>query len=380
MGLNTENYNKFGNIALKIEGAFMMATNKNKTFRKVLRGIVFLLLVVLVLFGFFLAFAGITEFRPGKRVENPVHSVPDTLNANTVFSLLNWNIGYAGLGGNMDFFYDGGESVRDTRENVSDNMKAIREYIVANDSCDFILLQEVDLRSKRSYNMDQLDELRKALPGFQAYEGINYKVNFVPVPLSSPMGRVLSGVVIFSNPQPAASVRYAFEGNYSWPTSLFMLKRCYLVNRYPIENGKEFILVNTHNSAYDDGSLRAAQLSQLEAFVLEESGKGNPVVISGDWNQSPAGYQAPGTFPFDTINVSWLPDGFLPGWQQVYVDSVPTNRRVTQPYHEGITPSTVIDFFVVSPDIQVLGIKAVDLKFRHSDHNPVYLTFKLQNN
>lgn len=39
------------------------------------------------------------------------------------------NIGYAGLGDNMDFFYDGGRRVRDSRERTARNLKEIVETI-----------------------------------------------------------------------------------------------------------------------------------------------------------------------------------------------------------------------------------------------------------
>jgi endonuclease/exonuclease/phosphatase family metal-dependent hydrolase len=203
-------------------------------------------------------------------------------------------------------------------------------------------------------------------------------VDFVPVPVRSPLGRINSGIVSLSKPGPYEVVRNAYGGNYSWPTSLFMLDRCYLVNRYALPDGRDFILINTHNSAYDDGSLRAKQLQQLEEFVLTEHEKGNPVVIGGDWNQSPTGFSPAYKSVFDTTNLSFLPAEFLPGWKQVFSDSIPTNRRITTPYSPSGTPTTVIDFFIISPGVEVYDVRTLDLKFRHSDHQPVLLTFRLK--
>jgi hypothetical protein len=40
-----------------------------------------------------------------------------------------------------------------------------------------------------------------------------------------------------SGPYPlSVSSATAFPGNYSWPMSLFMLDRCFLVNRYTLAN------------------------------------------------------------------------------------------------------------------------------------------------
>ena len=60
----------------------------------------------------FFGISWLAEFRPAPveevyRCQQP-DSLPDTL------TLVSWNIGYAGLGDNMDFFYDGGRRVRDT--------------------------------------------------------------------------------------------------------------------------------------------------------------------------------------------------------------------------------------------------------------------------
>ena len=46
-----------------------------------------------------------------------------------------------------------------------------------------------------------------------------------------------------------------------------MLDRCFLVNRYPVSNGNELLMINTHNSAYDDGSLRKQQMDFLKDFL-----------------------------------------------------------------------------------------------------------------
>ena len=73
-------------------------------------------------------------------------TLPDTL------TILSWNIGYAGLGDNMDFFYDGGRRVRDSRERTARNLKEIVETI-SRVNPDIALLQEVDLDSRRSYRI-----------------------------------------------------------------------------------------------------------------------------------------------------------------------------------------------------------------------------------
>ena len=55
-------------------------------------------------------------------------------------------------------------------------------------------------------------------------------------------------------------------------------------------NGKELVMINTHNEAFDAGEIRTAQMSFLKDFVQSEYNKGNYVIAAGDWNQSPPGF------------------------------------------------------------------------------------------
>lgn len=346
--------------------------------KKLLSYLIKLLAVCIILFLIFLVVASVREYKPALEISLLDFYESDTLYSHSNYSVMIWNIGYAGLGENMDFFYDGGKMVRDTRENVQKNFNAIASYIGSNDTIDFIMLQEVDLASKRSYRMKQNESFGEILPNHVEFIGINYNVDFVPVPPKAPLGKVKSGIITYTKYQPAAVFRNGFTGNYTWPTRLFMLKRCFLEIRFPINNEKEFVLVNLHNSAYDDGTLRAGQLNLLESFAMEEYNKGNYIILGGDWNQSPEGFYPKFDQPFDTVNLSFLPEKFLKGWSRFYTDSIPTNRRIKTPYVKSKTAVTVIDYYITSPNIELSGISCSDLSFEHSDHQPVIATIQLK--
>ena len=55
----------------------------------------------------------------------------------------------------MDFFYDGGTKVITPEVNFVKNFSSVLTFLKNKDSVDFIFLQEVDRRSKRSYGFDQ---------------------------------------------------------------------------------------------------------------------------------------------------------------------------------------------------------------------------------
>lgn len=331
--------------------------------------------VLPVLFLLFLLISTLAEYRPSDQIILESSSDSDSLPDSTLYTALIWNIGYAGLGANMDFFYDGGKGVRDTHAHVENNFQAISSFLGSNDSIEFILLQEVDISSKRSYRINQVSAFDTLLNKHGGYVGINYQVGFVPVPVYSPLGKVKSGIVTYSDCKPVDVRRYAYPGSFSWPSRTFNLKRCFLVSRYNLSGGKDFVLINTHNSAYDDGSLRAAEIKALASFVEQEFKKGNYVLIGGDWNQCPSGFEPNFTQPFDTIDLIHLPVDFLSGWKQAYPNDGPTNRRIRTSYDRSETLTTVIDYYIASPNINIVSVRRLDLDFAHSDHQPVLLTF-----
>jgi len=152
------------------------------------------------------------------------------------------------------------------------------------------------------------------------------------------------------------------------------------VNRYPMAGGKELLIINTHNSAYDAGGvLRSQEMKYLHDFLSAEYEKGNFVIVGGDWNQSPPGFKPEYTTDvFDNVDFTLIPDGFLPNdWKWIYDNTAATNRRVMIPFVRGKTPTTVIDFYLLSPNVEAISVNTIDKGFANSDHQPVRLKIKL---
>ncbi len=339
----------------------------------------YLLLLAVALFLFLLIYGTLSDYRPEEQIvlsENP-EALPV---ADSTFRIMIWNIGYCGLGKDMDFFYDGGKGVRPEREISEANLQGVLGYVQTLDSCDFLLFQEVDIRSKRSYRINQLDSLERVLAPAHTSFGKNFDVFFNPAPPRAPLGKLNSGIASFGRHLPVSSVRYSFPGNYAWPMGVFMLDRCFVVDRYPLAGGGELLIINTHNSAYDDGTLRRGQMEYLHGFLEKEYGKGNCIVVGGDWNQTPAGFiPAFEADKFDTVQLSYIEPDYLEGdWTWLYDPSVPSNRRVDIPYIQGISRTTVIDFYLLSPNLKPLYVKGVNLDFTWSDHQPVLAGFRLR--
>ncbi len=257
----------------------------------------------------------------------------------------------------------------------------IKKTVLAHDSADFIFLQEVDVHSKRSWFFDEYSALSEKLNGFFNVFSQNYGCRYIPVPLHEPMGRVKAGLATFSKPKPeSAQVRY-FKTDMSWPKRLAFLKRCFILLRYPLDNGKELVVLNTHNSAYDStGVWLKKELALLDSTMQSEFQRGNYVVAGGDWNSNPRGYTTKNMISGDraTLVDPQIEPGFAPGWEFVFDPRYPSNRAVDKAYRKGITKTTLIDFFVVSPNISVTQVHTIPLGFADSDHNPVVMTIRLK--
>jgi endonuclease/exonuclease/phosphatase family metal-dependent hydrolase len=286
----------------------------------------------------------------------------------------------------MDFFYDGGTRSITPEINCRENISRINEFLAKNDTIDFIYIQEIDKDSKRSYRINEYENLSKKLPGYSPFFAVNYNVPFVPLPLTKPMGKVLSGIATFSKYVPELSTRYSLPGDFGFPLQLFQLVRCFMVNRYKIKNGKELVLINTHNEAFDkSGDIRKAQMEMLKDFVLNEYNSGNYIVAGGDWNQYPPGFKPsfPGNKGFTgqvgNFNLRGIESDFMPAeWKWVYDQTTPSFRTVMTAYNSATTPTSVCDIFLCSPNIELVSVKCQHLGFANSDHNPVIIRVKLK--
>jgi endonuclease/exonuclease/phosphatase family metal-dependent hydrolase len=358
----------------------------NSTTMKPLKILFRVVAAVVLIFGLYLgaviALGTATDYKPADIIPLDVNANGASATIGELpLTLLSWNIGYCGLGAEMDFFYDGGNMVRPGAALLDKYTRGVVDHLKSSAGADVIILQEVDKRSSRTRKQDETEIIAAALPGFAHSFGCNYMVRFNPVPLSNPLGRIEAGQMTLSKAQPVSAERYAYHSAYGWPKQLFMLDRCFLLSRFKTANGKELVLLNNHNSAYDPGgNLRNVEMPLIRDLMIREYEKGHYVVAGGDWNQNPPGFDpaaVKGPFPAQAGDKM---DGalFPAGWTFAYDPSTPSNRNVDIPLQAGVTKTTVIDFYVLSPNIQVVEVKTQPLDFAFSDHNPVLLKIGLK--
>ena len=349
-----------------------------------------LLLVIVLALAIFIGYLSVTALNAKTAtatLSDPGVNSTGTLANGDSFSIMSWNIGYGSLGKESDFFMDGGTQSRPTSQQIVDkNLEGIIGLLRPDSvdwAADFMLLQEVDAGSKRSYGVMETDAIAEGV-GFTSAYALNYKSAFVPVPVSAPLGKVTSGVFTLASTEITEAERIALPSPFSWPVSTVNLKRCLLVTRIPLQDtDKELVIVNLHLEAYDDGEGKIAQTKALMEFLNAEYEKGNYVIAGGDFNQTFPG--ALEQYPVKNDEL-WTPGmldaGDLPGdgWQFVTDLDTPTCRLLNEPYDPAseATQYYVIDGFIVSPNVRVDKVETVDAGFEFSDHNPVLMNVTLQ--
>lgn len=333
--------------------------------KKALKLLLVIILIPLLWVGGNLVYGTLTDFKPPKEQMLQIEAV-SAQRPDSIIQIFNWNVGYCGLGEESDFFYDGGSTVRMDRSTVQKNLNGVMNTLKYYDEADIILLQEVDTLSKRSWGLNEYSDIAQILPEHNRSFALNYNVNFIPIPLTNPMGKVMGGLASYNRFTVTSATRHQFPSSYAWPNSIYFLDRCFMVQRMPY-NDVELVVINTHNSAYDDGSLKAAEMDYLKDFLKKEEQKGNYIIVGGDWNQ-----HAPGQ------GDRQVPNDYLEGWTWAFDTSFPTNRNLEKAYVAGETETQIIDFFLCSPNVEALEVNVVNLDFEFSDHQPVILTAKLK--
>lgn len=322
----------------------------------------------------------ITEYRPAEVESYASWEGTQTLTPGQTLCLLSWNTGYGSLDAQNDFFMDGGSGVlARSQEAVAENLAGMLDTM-RQAQADIYLLQEVDMGSKRSFYTLQDDFYLEGL-AMEGCTALNYKCEYVPYPLPT-LGKVESGLLTASALRTAENSRLSLPVPFSWPLRLCNLKRCLLESRFPIEGQeRELVVFNLHLEAYDgDNQGKAAQTKRLMELLQQEREKGNYVVAGGDFNQV---FPGADVFPLRE-GAAWQPaqldSGALPeGFSFQFDASAPSCRLLDGPYlgRDEETQFYIIDGFIVSDNLQLLGVETLETGFAHSDHQPVTLRLRL---
>lgn len=333
--------------------------------------------IILGIIVLYLIFMTVADYRPKEKTKLTPYQVTQNIFNQENIKLTIFNIGYGALDIQADFFMEGGKrSYGESEPVIKENIQSFIKTLTALNS-DFFLLQEVDQKARRSYYVNEYNMFNEALSEYESVFATNYKVPFVPVPLTKPYGYVHSGIATFSK-YSGEHTRFQFPGKEKWPRQLALLDRCFIESKYAVGD-KELLVINVHMSAYDaGGTIREQQVAYLKTYLKEKYTEGAYIIVGGDFN-----HELPGTNSDDFNNISkpdWLKtmtESFAGMTWHVQTDQ-PTSRSMEQPYVKGENYECIIDGFMISDNIELIQVETHDLGFRNSDHNPVSIEIKLK--
>lgn len=352
---------------------------------------------------FFIGVAGLTAilyfgaYHPRSIEHVPIISPTTTpkLRSGQSLKMMSWNVQYM-AGTNYVFWYEGGTDIKPSQEDIQQSTQEVAQVIIR-ENPDIILLQEVDQGAARSYYKDQIESLLAYLPA--EYTSLSsafyWKAFFVPHPKI--WGSVGTKLCVISKYQINGAIRHQlahidkkvqnwYDPISFWFEKQFHLKRAVLELSFPLESGENFIVYNTHLTAYPGkgSTVLTRQVSEIKKLLSEKDQGGISWVLGGDLNLLPPGVSSKGLQL--TEGEFYNPNSEIkPLFEQYTVFPKP---------QKGIDPSTqftyipnlllekvadrTLDYFFVSPGIRLDSAQVLQKNAKNiSDHYPIIIQITL---
>lgn len=360
-------------------------------------GIILLFTIVFILIGI-LIYILIMQFSyyriPDKtelKICNPQNAI---LEIGKTYKATTYNVGFGAYNHDFDFFMDSGELKDGTKTHGHHSKAASKKAVLDSTNGviqtmkkynpDFMLFQEIDTNSTRSYHVNQV---KMVVDNFKNYDytfAKNFHTKFLAYPLTDPHGSVQSGLLSLSKYQIKSAIRRQYPITSKFISKFFDLDRCFVMMRYPISNGKELVMINTHMSAYDKGGeMRKKQMDLLTEVMETEYQDGNYVIVGGDFNHA-LGKDMINQFTNDEKIPNWISvidqDMMPTGFSIVKAENrmeISTIRSTDRKYDPQVNYQTICDGFFISNNITAKATN-IDTDFLYADHNPVEISFKLR--
>ncbi len=366
----------------------------SKGLKRVLLVLALLLALVVLAVGGYVAYIVLAYYRiPDDKTLVMEGQASGVLQPGASYTAMTHNIGFGAYDHAFSFFMDTG-TMDDGSPVKGQHARAQSQQIALSNTegalalaqaeqPDFLLLQEVDEKADRSFQLNQVQTFTGAFPAYVSVYASNFHTPFLAYPFHEPIGATESGLLTLSRYPVASAQRRSYPVDESFPTKFFDLDRCFAVLRLPVEGGGELVLINSHMSAYDEGGkVREAQMEMLCGLLETERQAGNWVLVGGDFNH--AFGESISAFPSRQQQPEWVyafPEEALPeGFGLVRAENftqVATCRSTDIPYEKGVNYQAVLDGFIVSDNLRAEA-QNLDTDFQFSDHNPVLLCFTLE--
>ncbi len=202
--------------------------------------------------------------------------------------VVTWNIRF-GIA-RFPFFGDScGDDVILDDDTIEKNMAAIADSLNAIDA-DIVLLQEVDVSSKRTGYMDQVQYLLDNTNlNYGCYASM-WKADFIP---SDGIGRIDAGNAILSKYEltDAERIQLRLRTDQDGLTQYFYLRRNILKAKIPTltQGSKDFYAVDVHATAFATDDTKQQHIDKYVETLAEIQSSGDYFVTGGDLNSVPPG-------------------------------------------------------------------------------------------
>lgn len=334
--------------------------------------LIYILIAVAVAIGFLL----ITEFSP-KNGETLKTVGKSTINIkeDDELTILTYNIGHLVSDETSDFWYEGGKNTRAAdKEIVTTNLEAVIETI--KDEADIVLLQEVDYKSRMSYEVNEYVELANEFQGVSSF--MVEQDAFIPYPLPNLIGSIKTGTAVLSKYE-GKSCRLSLPQSYEFPERIFAIKKGLQKFVIPLDDSeKSLVVINVDLEDYDNGTMREAQLETLKAEMLVEYEKGNYVVAGGDFNMLFPVDESETLTKGDYVITKMASEIFPEGWNISTDIKKSTFRLRDTAFSEETSLVATVDGFITTPNIEVKAVAVKGAEFKYTNHNAVTLKIKLK--
>lgn len=307
--------------------------------KKVLKIILIILLVAVLIVGGYIIYVMIDYHRIEDNQALQINDVTsESALVDQEYKAISYNIGFAAYTPDFGFFMDGGTKSRaNSEESVKSVIDGIGDFLKS-ENPDIILIEEVDKKATRSYHYDQDKALRGKLDGYDSMFTVNFDSPYLFYPITKPHGKSYAGMLTLSKFNIESGLRHSLPIENGF-MKFVDLDRCYSVSRITVENGKELVLYTLHLSAYTSDGTNYTWAQPVDSKLFD----GTNLKIVAPYNEK---------------------------------NPIPSCRNADGPYNDKQFVLTV-DGFIVSDNVTVTNSDVYDLQFKYSDHNPVYMTFKL---
>ena len=231
----------------------------------------------------------VTEFKDlSKAVMYEADSKSNATYDSGTIKVVTWNIRF-GIA-RFPFFGDScGDDVILDDATIEENMAAIADSLNAMDA-DIVLLQEVDVSSKRTGYMDQVQYLLDNTNlNYGCYASM-WKADFIP---SDGIGRIDAGNAILSKYEltDAERIQLPLRGDQDDLTQYFYLRRNIVKAKIPAltQGTQDFYAVDIHATAFATDDTKQQHIDKYVETLAEIHDGGDLFVTGGDLNSVPPG-------------------------------------------------------------------------------------------